>query len=130
MVGNQPTTFRADTKANQVAIEYNAIIQQISGEDWDNVNLTLSTATPSLSASGPALGTFPITLTKSTDDDVVSNLEQQVIQPNGLNANNQGFSNGPRATGRNLSVPEIVASIQMPNNSSNTYTARIALNTQ
>ena len=61
-----------------MTVEYNALIQQISGEDWNKVNLTLSTATPSLSASGPVLGTFPVTLIQSTDDAVVSNLEQQV----------------------------------------------------
>ena len=106
--GWQPAyNFRADTASNKVAVEYNAIIQQISGEDWDGVNLTLSTATPSLSASGPALGTFPVTLTQSTDDDVVSNLEQQVAGSAKLDApaDFSNIPNAPPAAG-SLSVPQ------------------------
>ncbi len=102
--GWQPAyNFRADTKSNEVTVEYNALIQQISGEDWNNVNLTLSTATPSLSASGPALGTFPVTLTQSTDDDVVSDLEQQVAGTAKLEAP-ADFSNAPPHGG--LSIPQ------------------------
>jgi len=38
-----------------VALEYLAEVQQMSGEDWSNVALTLSTATPSLNARDPLL---------------------------------------------------------------------------
>ena len=37
---------RADAKREKVLLEYNASIQQKSGEDWTGVQMTLSTATP------------------------------------------------------------------------------------
>ena len=43
-------------------IEYNGLIQQMSGEDWSDVKLTLSTASPALSAAGPGLAPFRLTL--------------------------------------------------------------------
>jgi uncharacterized protein (TIGR02231 family) len=54
-----------------VAVEYNALIQQMSGEDWDGVALTLSTASPALSAQGPGLAPWRVDLARG----------QQVPQP-------------------------------------------------
>jgi hypothetical protein len=45
-----------------VRLEYNALIRQMTGEDWDGVELTLSTASPMMSASGPAIAGFPVSL--------------------------------------------------------------------
>jgi len=44
-------------------LEYYANIQQMSGEDWSGVNMTLSTATPSLVAKAPTLTSMVIGLT-------------------------------------------------------------------
>ena len=104
--GWQPAyNFRADTKTSTVNVEYNAIIQQVSGEDWNNVNLTLSTATPSLSASGPALGTFSVVLTQSTDDDVVRDLEEQVTHGIAKNYNRQAPITSEPNAGFAQSIP-------------------------
>jgi len=46
-------TMRSSDDHKKVRIEYNALIHQLSGEDWKDVSLTLSTASPALSASGP-----------------------------------------------------------------------------
>ncbi len=68
LVGNcgwSPTyTLRAGKDRKQVAAECNALIQQMTGEDWNGVVLTLSTASPALSAAGPGLGPFPVALTQ------------------------------------------------------------------
>lgn len=48
---------------SQIALEYYASIQQMSGEDWGNVAMTLSTATPSLIARPPTLSPITISLT-------------------------------------------------------------------
>ena len=53
---------RVDGKRNGVTIEYNASIEQMSGEDWDSVAMTLSTATPSLVAKAPVLDPLTIAL--------------------------------------------------------------------
>ena len=55
-------TMRSGDDRKKVRIEYNALIHQLSGEDWTNVNLTLSTASPALGASGPGLAPFHVTL--------------------------------------------------------------------
>jgi hypothetical protein len=66
--GWSPTyNFRADTDKNQVAIEYNGLIRQMSGENWRNVKLTLSTATPRLSAAAPGLAPFRVALAQGAD---------------------------------------------------------------
>jgi hypothetical protein len=54
--------IRAKQQGSGVQVEYNAIIQQTTGEDWSNVALTLSTATPALSAAGPGLAPFAVSL--------------------------------------------------------------------
>jgi hypothetical protein len=54
--------FRADSAKSTVGIEYNALIRQMSGEDWTGVKLTLSTATPQLSAAAPGLAPFRVEL--------------------------------------------------------------------
>ena len=58
-------TVRAQTGEEKVSLQYNGFIQQMSGEDWDGVKLTLSTASPALSAAGPALAPFLLTLVPS-----------------------------------------------------------------
>ncbi len=59
--------LRADRQRSIVQVEYNAVIQQTTGEDWEGVSFTLSTATPALSAAGPALAPFTITLNALSD---------------------------------------------------------------
>ncbi|MGH7133756.1 MAG: mucoidy inhibitor MuiA family protein [Phycisphaerales bacterium] len=54
--------LRSEGKGGEVAVEYQASIQQLSGEDWSNVQMTLSTATPSLLANGPTLQPLAIAL--------------------------------------------------------------------
>lgn len=47
--------LRANPNAQQVLIEYNAVVHQTSGEDWTNVALALSTAQPTMAAAPPTL---------------------------------------------------------------------------
>ena len=62
---------RTDKEHKQIAVEYLASIQQMSGEDWPAVAMTLSTATPSLVAKAPMLSELHIALARGaagTDD--------------------------------------------------------------
>lgn len=54
--------LRATNARDQVTVEYNASIQQMSGEDWNDVDMNLSTATPSLVAKAPELEPLAIKL--------------------------------------------------------------------
>lgn len=47
---------------DEVTLEYYASIQQLSGEDWGDVRMTLSTATPSLVSKAPELTAMTISL--------------------------------------------------------------------
>ncbi|MBX9790140.1 MAG: mucoidy inhibitor MuiA family protein [Pirellulales bacterium] len=53
---------RAAADQKRVTLEYNAQIQQMSGEDWTDVEMILSTATPSLVARAPELEPLTISL--------------------------------------------------------------------
>ncbi len=53
-------TYRGDKDRKEVRVEYNGLIQQMSGEDWKDVELTLSTASPALSATAPGLAPFEV----------------------------------------------------------------------
>lgn len=59
-------SVRTDGKRKDVTVEYNAAIQQMSGEDWSDVAMTLSTATPSLVAKAPSLEPLEVTLSHMT----------------------------------------------------------------
>lgn len=54
--------LRGDTDKANVLIEYNAVINQTSGEDWESVALSLSTAEPFMVASAPTLEALNIGL--------------------------------------------------------------------
>jgi len=47
--------LRADPAGSNVLIEYNAVVNQTSGEDWNGVNVSLSTAEPTTVAAAPTL---------------------------------------------------------------------------
>jgi len=51
----QQYNLRANPKKSTVLIEYNAVVNQTSGEDWNGVALSLSTAEPTMVAAAPIL---------------------------------------------------------------------------
>jgi hypothetical protein len=53
---------RAKEDRSGVTLEYNASVTQMSGEDWTDVDMTLSTATPSLVATSPKLEPLSVRL--------------------------------------------------------------------
>ena len=66
LVGNcgwSPTyTVRAGKDRKEMDLECSALINQLTGEDWTGVKLTLSTASPALAASSPGLAPLAISL--------------------------------------------------------------------
>lgn len=55
-------TFRLDGDNTKVQLDYVAHVQQLSGEDWSDVKLTLSTATPRMNAEIPLLAPMWVAL--------------------------------------------------------------------
>lgn len=105
--------IRADGKGG-ANVEYNAAIQQQSGEDWTDVAMTLSTATPSLVAKAPKLEPLQISLVAATqggqDRDAYKALREDLAKKK-IMLNNErnsyqsqssiqpGFGNGSWANG-------------------------------
>lgn len=56
---------RGDTAQNEIEIEFNAIIHQVSGEKWAGVKLALSTASPTVSAYNPQLAPLYVSVSDS-----------------------------------------------------------------
>lgn len=73
--------LRSGGAANDVTLEYNASIQQMSGEDWADVAMTLSTATPSLVAKAPTLTPLAITLSHQQVAQQQSNSPAPMDEP-------------------------------------------------
>jgi len=59
--------LRANPDKSQALVEYNAVVNQTSGEDWRGVSLSLSTAQPTMVAAPPALEPMSITLRHRVD---------------------------------------------------------------
>jgi len=57
----------------EVELHYSAMIQQMSGENWNDVRLTLSTASPSVSAERPRLTPLRVSTTPA---DAFGNVQQ------------------------------------------------------
>ncbi len=79
LVGNcgwSPTyTVRAGKDRKEMGLECSALITQLTGEDWTGVKLTLSTASPALSASSPGLAPLPIALVAAPQSARLSDRE-------------------------------------------------------
>ena len=71
--------LRADRGRGVVQVEYNAVIQQTTGEDWSDVEFTLSTATPSLSAAGPGLAPFTVAMNRGVDPQAEGKKEAAAV---------------------------------------------------
>lgn len=74
-------TIRAGSDRTETRVEYNGLIHQMSGEDWNDVQLTLSTASPALSSSGPGLAPFKLTLVPGGPSQNGADANYQLAQP-------------------------------------------------
>ncbi len=61
-------TLRAATGSADVDLHYQAMVTQVSGEDWSNVKMTLSTATPSVIARAPTLDVMTVALVNAGEN--------------------------------------------------------------
>ena len=65
-VGWSPAySARLNDKRDRMALEYHAVVTQMSGEDWPEVQLTLSTSHPKMLAAAPILSPLRISLVAS-----------------------------------------------------------------
>jgi uncharacterized protein (TIGR02231 family) len=102
--GWSPTyTFRAGKDGKEVAVECSAQVQQVTGEDWKDVALTLSTASPALSAAGMGLAPFPISLVRDTGRKLsTTDLAQQLQAIRGRQSEAQVFNQNAVTLAENI----------------------------
>ncbi len=84
--------LRVSTETKQMNLTYNAIIQQNTGEDWQNGQLKLSTAQPAISGHQPELKPWRIGVYEIPKDTFRSNLPAS--KPMMTNMMAQGFVGG------------------------------------
>jgi uncharacterized protein (TIGR02231 family) len=58
---------RGDSRRNEVELEFNALIHQVSGENWNDTSLILSTASPAAASSNPRLEPLYVALAPQGD---------------------------------------------------------------
>ncbi len=94
--------IRATADNEELSVEYNASVQQMSGENWNDVQMTLSTATPSLVAKAPTLEALPIVLTAPVQEQraAYAELKRELKSKQEGLANNRGNMaiNSPAST--------------------------------
>ncbi|BBM84787.1 mucoidy inhibitor MuiA family protein [Candidatus Uabimicrobium amorphum] len=115
---------RTKNKDKRIGIEYNALVQQTSGESWEEVDLTLSTASVEMSADAPALSIMSLELQKNggnwSSEQVISNYTQlknqqaQILETRSqLTRSQQQQSNtNLNETSNNMQVLELLGSKQ------------------
>ena len=72
----QQYNLRANPQKSNVLIEYNAVINQTSGEDWNGVTLSLSTAEPTMVAAPPILEPMLVSLSSSIQTQMQQSVQQ------------------------------------------------------
>ena len=68
--------LRANPDKSSVLIEYNAVINQTSGEDWNGIALSVSTAEPAMVAAAPVLGPMTVSLTGRQSQRILQEMPQ------------------------------------------------------
>ncbi|WP_428305646.1 mucoidy inhibitor MuiA family protein [Lacipirellula sp.] len=102
--------MRAAADGKQVRVEYNALIQQLSGEDWNDVELTLSTASPALSAAGPGLA--PLHVMLASDAQLADPFGAQVAANGPANGGEQAPQQTEAYFGRGLSKSQVLGKLE------------------
>ena len=79
----QQYNLRADPARSLVSVEYNAVVNQSSGEDWSGVTLSLSTAEPTMVAAAPVLEPMLVGLTSTGTTQFSQGAQMQQALPVG-----------------------------------------------
>ncbi|MDH4238198.1 MAG: mucoidy inhibitor MuiA family protein [Phycisphaerae bacterium] len=103
--------LRANPQKSNVLIEYNAVVNQTSGENWDGVDLSLSTAEPTMVSAPPVLDPMLVNLSMPVQ---TQQEEQQVfVQLDNVRKQVQlRRDNIKKGIGANLDLNELAISNQ------------------
>ena len=114
---NPQYTVAGSTQGGDVQLKYGALITQVTGEDWNRVKLVLSTASASVSASGPVLAPLRVT-TIDPGDSLLGmspgSLETQIqnIRSQQVTAEAWSAREGNQAAQRDLTLNTFASQMQ------------------
>ena len=102
-VGWSPAySARLNGPRDKIAVEYQAVVTQMSGEDWSDVKLTLSTSYPKMLASPPPLSPLRISLSSSGEGEAKS--DEAVSNAQAFNDRRRDLAEQIRGQGSNRSA--------------------------
>lgn len=93
-------------------LEYHGVVTQMSGEDWPNVALTLSTSQPNMIASAPFLSPLYLALHRAVPTEPQS--EQPMFDAAAFNNQKRQLESELRAGGRRPAAPPVDAVLADP----------------
>lgn len=103
---------RGDSRRNEVDLEFNALIHQVSGEDWTDTALVLSTASPVVTSSNPKLEPLYVALAPQQDGrPAAAQLYGKALA--GRQAALDGARDGLAEQALNLAANDSAASVQI-----------------
>jgi uncharacterized protein (TIGR02231 family) len=73
-------TLRMASNAKAMNVTYNAMVRQNTGEDWNNVSLNLSTATPAIGGTIPKLAPWYVDVFTPPNPEVYEERQQMMLQ--------------------------------------------------
>jgi hypothetical protein len=101
--------IRAETDQDPVSLEYLGAIEQQTGEDWNDVHITLSTAQPSLNATVPDLTALDLAVTEIEEGEGFS-FDQPSGVMGGMGGGMGGMGGGMAGMGNGGSLEQSLAS--------------------
>jgi len=108
---NPQYNLRANPKKSNVLIEYNAVVNQTSGEDWSGVALSLSTAEPTMVSAPPVLD--PMLVSLSAPQPTKQAEQQAFVQLDNVRRQVQSRrENIKKGIGANIDLNELAISNQ------------------
>jgi len=96
--------LRAYPDQASVKIEYNALVRQLTGEDWNDAAISLSTAQPATVAAPPVLEPMPIRVTPGPV--LFGGMEGKTLPPGAAVSQQQAVQQGPMNVAQKLSSLE------------------------
>lgn len=95
---------RTSGERTTVVLDHNASIRQMTGEDWNNVQMTLSTASPALVSQAPSLQKLGVTLVSAAAERASADLAELRDQMSQAQRKNAERFNRGEVHGKELNV--------------------------
>jgi uncharacterized protein (TIGR02231 family) len=104
--------LRLNSDEKKLNVAYNAVITQKTGEKWENVKLSLSTARPNISATQPQLGTWFINVFYTPPPSDKMKKEMRSMSPMAMKSSISDFAESEEFFGGEAPMPVLEAQVE------------------